>query len=151
MSPIHLIVGPIIEVTAERRLSPKLGAALMLGVGKFTDKPEVGAETEYDVFEAGASMREYLFGDFDRGVQIGGSIEYVKLSGDDINGSGVAAIGNGMMLSPFIGYKHTWPFGITFDGQFGPTLLLIRAESETSSAEESRFGLNLNLNFGWSF
>jgi hypothetical protein len=150
-SPIHLIAGPIAEVTAEGKLGRKLGAAVMLGAGKFTDRSNAGVDNTFDVFEVGASVRGYLLGSFERGLQLGASLEYATLSGDDVNASGVSAVGNGLSASPFIGYKHVWSMGLTFDGQVGPSFVAIRAEGGGSTAEDSRVGLNLNLNLGWSF
>jgi hypothetical protein len=152
LSPVHLLIGPIVEVTVERRVGDMLGVAVMAGGGRFTDESDAGIENTFTVFEGGVSARVYALGDFEQGLQVGASGEYVHLAGDDVNNSGVSAVGNGLLLSPFIGYKHVWSPGITFDGQIGPSFLAVRAEAEDgSSAEDSEVGVNLNLNVGWSF
>ena len=152
LSPVHLIVGPVAEVTVERRVGDMLGVAVMAGGGQFTDESSAGIENTFSVIEGGASVRAYVLGDFEQGLQVGASVEYVYVSGDDVNGSGLSAVGNGLLLSPFIGYKHVWSPGITFDGQIGPSYLALAAEGEDgSTAEDSDFGVNLNLNVGWSF
>lgn len=152
ISPVHLAVGPIGEVTVEKSFGPKIGAAVMIGVGQFTDSPAFGAENTFRVFEAGLSGRYYALGSYRAGMQVGASIEFVTLSGDNVNNSNVSAIGNGVSVSPFLGYKHTWAMGLTFDGQLGPSFLAVKAKADDgSTAEESDVGVNLNLNLGWSF
>lgn len=148
LSPIHLGIGPIVEVTGEWRAAPKIGAAGILGFGKYEppDDPNV-----FDVFEAGASLRYYVLGDFSGGLQLGFEALYVKLSTDSVNGSNVSAIGNGLSLAPFIGYKAIWS-GFTFDGQIGASFLAVSAEADNGeTAEDQDVGVLLNLNVGWSF
>lgn len=152
LSPLHLVIGPIVEVTAERRVGDRLGFAVMVGAGQFTDESSNGVENTFTAFEGGISARAYVLGDFDQGLQLGGAVEYVHLSGDDVNNSGVSAVGSGLLLAPFVGYKHVWSFGLTFDGQLGPSYLAVRAEGDDgSTAEDSKVGVHLNLNLGWSF
>lgn len=152
LSPIHLVIGPIVEVTAEHRVGDRFGFAVMAGAGQFTDQSDTGVENTFTVFEGGISVRGYVLGDFDRGLQLGAAAEYLQLSGDDVNNSGLSAIGNGLLLAPFVGYKHVWSFGLTFDGQLGPSYLAVRAEGDDgSSAEDSKVGVHLNLNLGWSW
>lgn len=152
ISPIHLLIGPVAEVTVERRVGDMLGVAVMGGVGRFSDESSVGVENTFTVLEAGLSVRAYALGDFDHGLQVGASAEYVHLSGDNVNNSGVSAVGQGLALSPFLGYKHVWSPGITFDAQLGPSFLTLTAEADDgSSADDSEIGVNLNLNVGWSF
>jgi hypothetical protein len=152
LSPVHLLIGPIVEVTAERRVGDRLGFAVMVGAGRFTNESSTGVENTFSVFEGGISVRGYVLGDFDHGLQLGAAAEYLQLSGEDINDSGVGGVGSGLVLAPFVGYKHVWSFGLTFDGQLGPSYLAVRAEDDTgSTAEDSDIGVYLNLNLGWSF
>jgi hypothetical protein len=155
-SPVLLLGGPIIEVTGELRVGPKLGAAVIVGAGQFTStttspgQPDV--TNTFDVLELGASGRYYLTGDFDGGIQLGGQAKYIKLSGDDVNGTGISAIGEGLAVGPLVGWKHTWHFGLTFDAQLGVAYLLLAASADDgSSANDSRISPILNLNVGWSF
>lgn len=141
-SPLHLIL-PIVEVTGEARLQPKLGVAGIVGVGS------VGG---FLAFELGAQGRYYLFGDFDNGMQIGGEVLYVNVS--TTSGS-IAATGNGLAVGPFIGYKFSASFGLTFDAQLGIeydiSLASASSGSTTTSAAQGGFIPLLNLNVGWAF
>ncbi len=153
ISPMHFAL-PMLELTAERRLSPTLGVALMMGVGSVTDRDEAsGVDNKFNVIELGASARVYGLGRFEKGIQFGGAVEYIRVTGDDINGTQARGIGNGVLVAPFIGYKHTWSFGFTLEGQVGPAYSAIRADSEDGGMEESssRLTAYLNLNLGWSF
>ncbi len=147
MSPVHLVL-PVIEFAVERRLASNLGVALMFGGGSVTDD----LDNKFTVGELGVSVRYYGLGDFAKGLQVGAALEYLTVSGEDVNGSSVDVEGDGVVVAPFIGYKHTWGFGLTFDGQLGPAFTAIEAEADNGATEEeSRVGAYLNLNLGWSF
>ena len=147
ISPIHLVL-PLVEFTVERRIKRKLGVALMLGGGSVTDD----LDNKFRVAEVGLSARYYVLGNFAKGMQIGGAIEFVSVKGDNINGSSVSVQGSGLVVAPFIGYKHTFGFGLTLDGQLGAGLTAIQAEADNGAREEeSSVNVYLNLNLGWSF
>jgi hypothetical protein len=148
MSPIHLFL-PVLELSAEHRLSRNLGVAAMLGAGKLTD-PDT--DNTFNVFEVGGSLRYYALGTFKKGMQLGGAAEYVRLKGDDLNDSMISGVGNGLLIALFVGYKHTFGSGLTLEAQLGPQLLVLRAESDDGGESASNAtGTYLNLNAGWSF
>ena len=142
---------PVLEITAERRLAAKVGVAAMLGAGEITASSGV-VENTFTVFELGLSARYYVLGSFNKGLQVGGAVEWLTVKGDDVNGSMLSGVGNGVLVAPFIGYKHTFSWGFTFDGQLGTAFTAIRAEADNGAmAEESNTSVYLNLNLGWSF
>ena len=150
-----LLVVPILEVTLERRLKRNLGVAFMLGSGSFTDKADMPGEVDnkFKVFEIGTSLRYYGLGNFQKGLQFGAAAEYVRLSGENIGGNMVSGVGSGLLLAGFIGYKYTWSFGLTLEGQLGPSFAAIQGETDDGAVEESskRFTTYINLNAGWTF
>lgn len=154
ISPVHFLL-PVFEITGERRLSQNLGVALMIGAGSLTAKDESAGNVEntYKLAEIGASVRYYGLGTFAKGMQFGGALEFIRLTGDDIGGSMVSGIGSGLLLAPFVGYKHTMKLGITFDGQLGFSYAAIRAKTDNGLVQEDSKRVNayLNLNVGWSF
>jgi hypothetical protein len=143
VSPIHLVI-PMAEVTAEVRLAPKLGLAVVGGLGRMrsglTNEP-------IDLIEGGASIRYYVVGSFRSGVQLGAEALYVHASTQDMT---VDVKARGLGLSPFVGYKWTHRSGFTFDGQIGASYMAARAKEANQSAETSKVGPMLNLNVGWS-
>jgi hypothetical protein len=144
VSPLHLAL-PMAEVTAEVRVAPKLGVAVIGGIGRMhiqtTNEPVA-------LVEGGASIRYYVTGSFRSGLQVGGEALYLHGSTEAMN---VDIKARGLGLSPFIGYKWTHSSGFTFDGQIGASYMAARGEAATGqSAEKSKFGPLLNLNIGWS-
>jgi hypothetical protein len=147
MSPVHLFL-PVIEIAVERRIERKLGIAVMVGGGSI----ENDQGDKFTVSEVGLSARYYVLGSFAKGMQLGGALEYLKVKSDDINGSSVSVNGSGFVVAPFIGYKRTFGFGLTLDGQLGAGLIAVEAEADNGAMEEeSRVSAYLNLNIGWSF
>ena len=102
MSPVHLIITTM-EVTGEFCLAPRHGLAGILGAGVPLGVP---------VFEAGASYRFYVLGDFDTGMQLGAEL---------LAAGGAYRSTSAMLISPsgFLGGKFTSSAGFTLDGQFG--------------------------------
>jgi hypothetical protein len=143
LSPLHLLIGPIVELTGEARVHDKVGLALIGGVGKYSDN-SVGVSAS--VFEAGGQVRVYVVGDFRHGMQLGGELLYLHLSDTSI-----AATGEGVAVGPFLGYKVMADAGFTFDAQVGFEHVSARAQSGTSTAANKDFIPLLNLNIGWSF
>ncbi len=150
-----LLFAPILEVTVERRLHRNLGVAFMLGGGSFTAKADTagGADNKIKLFEVGTSVRYYGLGSFRKGLQFGAAVEYVRLTGDNLDGSMVSAVGSGLLLAGFLGYKYTWSFGLTLEGQLGPAFVAIRGETDDGAVQESdsRVIAYYNFNAGWSF
>lgn len=105
------------------------------------------------MFEIGASARYYLIGSFRHGMQVGLEALYLSVSGDMEN---TLAVGKGLCVGPFIGYKYIASFGLTVDIQGGAGYTLIGAsasDDDGNSASDSDSDVLpiLNLNIGWSF
>lgn len=153
LSPLHLL-SPIVEVTGEYRLQPRLGVAATLGVGSVTAKDSADQEHHFSVGEFGGSARYYVTGSFARGLQVGGELMYLLVKLDD-SMTTVRATGDGLSLSPFIGYKWTAAGGFTAEAQGGLSVLVAEAHATdgatTASNEQSRVYPLINLNLGWSF
>jgi hypothetical protein len=143
VSPIHLAI-PMAEVTAEIRIAPKLGVAVIGGLGRM--RSELTNES-IALAEGGASVRYYLTGSFRSGLQLGAEALYLHASTEDMT---VEVKARGLALSPFIGYKWTHSSGFTFDGQIGASYMTARAKGAGQSADESKVAPMLNLNVGWS-
>ncbi|MDY0060386.1 MAG: hypothetical protein RBU45_11285 [Myxococcota bacterium] len=159
LSPIHLAM-PVLEVTAEYRVLPKLGVAGFLGAGQYTQETEIGGtvvdEDTFLVLEVGAQVRYYVLGDFDHGMQLGAEVLYLHLSGDDLSSSTVSGSGAGVAVGPFLGYKIATRIGFTFDVQLGYQVILVSAEAsndqgQSATSDETSGSPLLNLNVGWSF
>src|SRR5689334_6585475 len=95
-SPAHLVM-PVVEVTAEVSATDKLGLAVVGGGG--TAKNDA---VEASVMEVGGSLRYYLVGDFQHGMQVGAEVLYLHASADV---GEVSAVASGVAWGPFIGYK----------------------------------------------
>jgi hypothetical protein len=145
VSPVHLILG-MVEGTLELRIAPRFGLAGVVGGGAMT-----AGDVTATVFEIGGSGRYYVSGDFRSGVQLGAELLFASASASSSN-EDLSAFGAGLTLGGFVGYKKTWASGFTFDGQAGVQTLAVAAETNQGDRiEESRMGLLLNLNVGWSF
>ncbi len=118
-SPTHLLIVTQ-EVTGELCIGRNHGVAGIVGLG---------APMGVLVGELGASYRYYATGNFDRGMQLGG--ELLMGAGDN----GATALQSSLM----IGGKYTWDFGLTMEGQAGPSLL------------NGELAPMVNFNMGWSF
>lgn len=143
ISPLHMII-PMAEVTAEVRLAPKLGVAVIGGVGMIRDDV---TDERIELFEGGASARYYVTGSFRTGLQVGAEALYVHATTEDMS---VDIKARGLGLSPFVGYKWTHRSGFTLEGQLGASVMFLRAKSPTAMAEDKRVAPMLNLNAGWS-
>jgi hypothetical protein len=145
-----------VEVTGEGRLASKFGLAGVVGVGSIEgDLPDPSGNVRTEIFsvwEIGASARYYLLGDFDHGMQLGAEVLYVNV---DVEGENVSGTGAGTALGPFIGYKVSADFGLTFDSQLGFQFVVGRVEAESGGAmaegEANAVVPLLNLNLGWAF
>lgn len=154
ISPLHLIGGPILELTGELRVHDKIGVALVAGAGRITDNIDDGfgntTKLTASVFEVGAQVRGYVVGNFRHGMQVGAELLYLHLSTDEF-----VAKGEGIAVGPFLGYKIATRVGFTFDAQLGVEYVGARAsasDSQTSvKTEDSSVIPLLNLNVGWSF
>lgn len=158
-SPLHLASPGIVEMTGEYAVNRSLGVALIAGYGQPTLETEdesTGDVTRHDVtvYEAGAQARYYLFGSFDHGMQVGGEVLYLSITGFEEDG--VRGSASGFGIGPFIGYKKTARFGLTFDAQLGFQYFAAQAEASdndgnSAEGDSSSTGVLLNLNLGWAF
>jgi hypothetical protein len=155
ISPVHLAVA-IVEAMVEYRVDDKVGMAGILGGGQITVKADDGEEMSFTVFEAGAQARYYVLGNFIHGMQVGVEVlyAYVSTKDEDLD---VSAVGKGLAVGPFVGYKIATNSGFTFDAQLGAQYMVVKASAEadstgeTASASDSDVLTLLNLNIGWSF
>lgn len=145
ISPVHLIL-PVVELTGEVRLQPKLGAALILGAGS---ADVLLSDTDASVYEVGGSVRYYALGSFRHGLQVGAEVLYVGVSHPGEGGGEVD--GEGLSLGAFAGYKYAARFGLTVELQGGIAATVVRASDDTTTEEESAISPLINLNVGWSF
>lgn len=152
-SPIHLLF-PMIEGTLEYKVQPRLGVAGVFGLGSLSVE-ETGVEQRFFIAEVGASVRYYLTGSFQRGLQVGGEALYAYLKVAEGTTVTVSGAGDGLSIGPFLGYKWTGRGGFTFDGQAGLAYAASRAHASdgtsSASSSENRIYPLLNLNVGWSF
>jgi len=151
-SPFHLAI-PVLELMAEYQVAPEIGVAGILGAGSMTETDSWGDESEIPILEIGAQLNYYLLGNFDKGMQVGLEVLYLKISDEDED---VSVSVKGLAIGPYLGYKWTAGFGLTFDIQAGYEKLLFRGEAEDSFGfeieEEEETGIPLlNINIGWSF
>jgi hypothetical protein len=148
-SPVHLVL-PVVEVTGELRAADRVGVAVVAGAGTV---PIEGLDERVFAYEIGAQGRFYLLGDFDGGLQVGAEALWLGASSDDVDG--VEAVAAGLAIGPFAGYKHTFSFGLTLDGQVGAQYIAIAAEASDGDRTETEADQDvivlLNLNVGWSF
>lgn len=145
ISPFHLTY-PVVELTGEYRARDKVGVAGILGVG---------SSGKYSIFEIGAQTHYYLLGDFEHGMQLGGELLYVNVSGDDVVDD-IDIDNNGLSLGAFTGYKIAADFGLTANVQAGVATVVIRGNAEdsagnTGSGSDKTIMPLININIGWSF
>jgi hypothetical protein len=143
-SPLNLYY-PIVEITVELEAAPHVGVALIGGVGRV--KSVTGsANLRGRAIQAGGQLNYYLRHRF-RGLHAG--VEVLDLSigsGDFTMDDNVA--GEGLSISPLVGYKVLRRSGFTFIAQVGVQLVAITTEA---LADKRRYAPNINLNVGWSF
>ena len=141
----------MLEVTAELELFERLGVAALAGAGQLG-----GDDERYLAYEAGLQARYYLVGDFTRGLEVGAEALWMGVRGGE-EGSPILAIGTGLQLGPFLGYKIVAGPGFTFELQVGMQYLLVEMEARDSAtgtsanAGDSELILLLNLGIGWTF
>ena len=154
-SPIHLIF-PIVEVTGEFAVTPKIGVAGIVGGGTLKLENSRGETVErLRAWEVGAHFNYYVIGSFDHGMQLGVEALYLKVARPDNNSDQISASGEGLALGPYAGYKIIAGPGFTFEANLGFQYVAVRAQAENSTASatasDKRVIPLLNLNIGWSF
>jgi len=155
-SPLHLIVFPLLEVTAEFRLADAFGVAGIAGYGVVSQ--DVGVEeVTFDVWELGGQFRWYPIGSFEHGMQLGAQILYIGVNAkDEVAGVEVRGTASGLLTGAFLGYKIATRVGFTFDAELGYGVYAVRAEAESAAGDEASGSESggvgiLRLNIGWSF
>jgi hypothetical protein len=157
ISPLHLAL-PVVEVTAEYMVMSHLGIAAVGGVGSITTKVEYtdgsSKNIQFSAQEAGGQVRLYPFRAYRHGLQVGGEVLWLHVSGKD--GVGASGTSAGTAVGPFVGYKYTASYGLTFDSQVGFEFLAAQAEAKSTnggaaSGKTTGAIALLNLNVGWSF
>lgn len=147
LSPVHLAL-PVGELMAEYNVNGKLGVAGILGAGSVTVEDSLGSEVKGTVFEVGAQGNYYLWGSFRKGLHVGAEALYLYA---DMESNGVTAKGAGLSVSGYLGYKHTFSFGLALILQLGYGYTVVAAETEGDSSSDSKGLFLLNLNVGWTF
>ena len=159
ISPYH-VVSPIIEITGEYKVAPKTGMAAIVGFGSVDVTVYEGnlnwSHHTLTAFELGASLRYYLIGDFDHGMQIGAEMLYAHVAGtfDRYEAEGV---GSGLAFGPFVGYKVAFGFGLTLELQGGAQYLISRARASSLTSDQGAVVTDgeivplVNANIGWTF
>lgn len=105
---------PVINVSAERRLSGKSGLSARAGIGRVTIHVPIGDDSTNTVVEIGAAYHYYLLGDWMSGLELGGDVRYVNAgSGKLLN------IQNAVAVGAFVGYKKIFSFGLVIDVRGG--------------------------------
>ena len=148
ISPIHLL-APIVEVTAELRLSDKLGLAAVAGAGRLPLE-EDGEEDSVSAFEVGSQLIAYPIGDFNHGLQVGGEIMYLHLASDGETET-LSGSAQGLAVGPFVGYKLATDVGFSFNVQAGAQYVAARGEDDEGESYGSAVVPLVNANLGWSF
>ena len=144
MSPIHLVI-PMLELSAEVRILPRFGVAVIAGGGATRIKQ---TDELIKLVEGGISPRYYVWGSFRRGLQVGAELLYLHAIADDFTGATISA--SGLSVSPYVGYKWTHRSGFTFEAQGGVSILAIRGEGQMTSSSSTEVGPLVNLQVGWS-
>lgn len=142
ISPLHLPL-PLLELTGEYRVQPKISAALILGVGRVSD---TNGTAHGGAFEVGAQGSYYLMQSF-RGLHVGVEVLYVHISDVTTDSS---LTGAGVALGPFVGWKYIHRSGFTFVGQAGLDVGVVEASNASTSQKDRKVFPLLNLNVGWS-
>lgn len=153
ISPIHLAF-PVVELTGEMAVSPKLGIAGIGGFGSITAENNLGEKKSIPVLELGGQAAYYVVGSFRHGMQVGAEAMWLKVFIPEKEGVSVST--NGLAIGPLLGYKWAARFGLTFLVQGGYQWLFAQAKgtdaagNEIEASQDSGIPL-LNLNAGWSF
>ena len=134
--PVHLVVGAV-KVKSEWRITDWLSGAGAFALG--------APEGHFPYLEVAAQVAFYPLGSFDHGMQAGAQLIYFLNDTREMIAPNFAVAfprSSGLLAGPFIGYKLSLPFGLTFDAQGGFTL---------STAPFQPVAPFVALAVGWSF
>lgn len=159
LDPLLLFV-PLGQLTAEYRVHPTLGVAVLGGYGQVTSERDGGfgpAEVTQPVLRVGGQANAYLWGSFASGSHFGVELLYQRIGDGDDN---LTKASDNTQLGLYGGYKYTHmlspSIGLTGLLQAGYSFELHSSRTVTSSSTTVyRLGLPsetlLNLKFGVSF
>ena len=147
----------MIEAQLEARIFPHFSLSVIGGYGSVTIQsgdPSING-TSLEVVELGTQIVGYPIKDF-KSLQLGAEVMWLRVSGENLGDTGIAAIADGVGVGPFIGYKVLTQGGFTFVIQGGFQYIAIKGEASdnagtTETAEQDDIILLLNANLGWSF
>lgn len=156
-----LLFWPLGQVTAELKVHPLLGVAVVGGYGQVTSERNTSGFTSVPVIQsvmrAGGQVNAYLWGNFASGSHLGVEVVHQRFGdGDD----GVTKATNNTQLGLYGGYKYTHmlspTLGLTGLLQAGYSFEVQTSRTVTSSSVTVfRFGLPsdalLNLKLGVTF
>ena len=153
-APIRAII-PLVELTAEYRIAPKIGASVTVGAGKRSMETSPGMEMTGTEIEGGLQGRYYLLGDFSHGMELGAEFLYERVRFPEPLPAGVAGVAmGGGTLGAFVGYKVVTKIGFTFEAQAGARYLAMEPATQGMAGTapiDSKWLPLLHLNVGWSF
>lgn len=155
LGTLYLLL-PVVRVAAEVAIVPRVSLALTAGVGQLTivtDEDEGERKRRIDTWQAGGQGNVYLLGDFEHGMQLGAEVLYAHLALP--SGQGASGQLDGWAVGPYLGYKFSAPFGLTFNAQLGIEVGTAKVEGESDGERLTKQQLIplpiLNLNLGWAF
>ena len=149
-----MLLGPILQVNVERKLSRHVSASLFGGGGGRPGDPSV-------VFaDAGATVRFYpLTSTFWKGPHIGMQTSWAAAwveGWDEVAGERDRGAGHVITAGPLFGYKYIWRSGFTMEFQIVVAIGQMRGEGDFLGPGEEPHWRRASLalpfwNVGWSF
>jgi hypothetical protein len=153
--------APVLRLNGEIALADKLGAVVILGVGKPRvidpgSALEAPVTTRAWLLEAGGQLRYYPLGSFTGGAVLGLDASYVAIDSDQLLDVGVSNTTAGLGVAPVVGFKLVTRLGFTIDITAGPRILVFKPTPSRVTpddlADKPRRALVLfNAQVGWTF
>lgn len=135
----------VFQINGEYRVKDDLGAAMGLGIGKV----ENSRNDKFTAERVHAQVRYYPLGSFVHGLQIAGGFEYFLVNRSESDPLAYAE--EGLIVSPYIGYKIAANCGFTFETQFGYGYSLYNATTTARQEKPGSWHVTMDLGVGWSF
>ena len=158
ISPTDLVFH-YVEISTERSVSDWGGFGGHLGLGEI-NLSFLGAEARFLAFGAGVQGSYYFIGDFDIGLQLGGSLAFTHVTGNATvrildTTYVIQRSVNAVRLGPYIGAKYTFSFGLTSTFQVGGAIVFDKQNASSGNVRVRGSllgsGLTLNWTLGWAF
>jgi hypothetical protein len=148
LEPVPVAFGPFARYGLEARITDRVSASALFGYGSAWRLHREPTRA----YELGTQLRYYIHGTFDTGNawHIGVEALY-RHAITPYNGDIILAPGPGLILTPFIGPKFTFPFGFTGFASVGIAYRAWRESISTDPDENRRVGVMMRAGFGWSF